>query len=213
MNWIKVHRRKVATGLCLGAAFLVLIFVAPSGVQVTVFAILFAVMLSEVMYQSLRHATTYKAAVLTTTLGIIIVLALIGTLAIIKQPHGALVLLAIALIVVATDTGAQVIGQLKGREGTFFPKLSPNKSLHGVLGGLFCGIIVAVFCTLMPVWGSKWPLLFALPFLAVAGDILESATKRSLGIKDFASYIPETGGLMDRADSWLPVLALIGFVL
>jgi phosphatidate cytidylyltransferase len=60
--------------------------------------------------------------------------------------------------------------------------------------------------------GSGWFILL-LPILAVAGDLLESATKRSLGIKDFANYIPQTGGLLDRVDSWLPAFALAGWVL
>ena len=44
---------------------------------------------------------------------------------------------------------------------------------------------------------------FLLSIFAQAGDLLESAIKRKLGVKDSGRTIPGHGGLFDRLDSFL----------
>ncbi|MBR7778954.1 phosphatidate cytidylyltransferase [Undibacterium rugosum] len=82
--------------------------------------------------------------------------------------------------------------------------VSPNKTVQGLIGGL---LFSAVFCMLL----GSYLQLASLPWLcaigiwlAIAGfcgDLLFSAVKRRLGIKDFSSLIPGHGGILDRADS------------
>ncbi len=82
--------------------------------------------------------------------------------------------------------------------------ISPNKTAQGLIGGM---LFSAVFCMLL----GSYLQLASLPWLCAigiwlalagfCGDLLFSAVKRRLGIKDFSNLIPGHGGILDRADS------------
>lgn len=92
-----------------------------------------------------------------------------------------------------------------------WPRISPKKSLEGVLGGLIGCMFVAVlaFCVLFPHLGIRQQLGLGLPFglivgvLAQTGDLFESALKRTFAVKDSGRFLPGHGGLLDRIDSVL----------
>jgi len=112
----------------------------------------------------------------------------------------------------STDTGAYVVGRLIGRHA-FAPTISPNKTWEGAIGGLAFGAVGAsvAMLVLAPTIGTGAQVLLAmaLPFAAIAGDLLESALKRRLGVKDMSTLLPGHGGILDRLDSLLltgPVL-------
>lgn len=128
--------------------------------------------------------------------------------------RGLPVILWLLAVVWATDTGAYVAGRLIGGP-KLAPKLSPNKTWAGLLGGIaaagLVGALAASFGALAPD-----PILIALSALlalvAVAGDLAESAVKRHFGVKDAGSLIPGHGGVLDRLDSLLfaaPAAALL----
>ena len=214
MTWAVTYWRKIAIGLAAGAAFLLLMFMLPPVVQAVVVCLLGIGMMIELVWRAVRHARRVTSWLLVVGLAVLVVLGVGGVLMLIYIPRGALYIVAVAVVVAATDVAAQLVGQRYGTPGTFFPKLSPNKTLKGVLGGLLFGVIAAVLLSqTVPNDGMLWVVLVSAPLLAIAGDLLESATKRSLGIKDFAHYIPQTGGLLDRIDSWLPVFAFAGWIL
>lgn len=125
-------------------------------------------------------------------------------------------ILGLFLIVWLTDTGAFLVGRtLGGRK--LAPRLSPGKTWSGFWGGV---AVASIVCTTAAVlsphppfpattestpWYGVLALTAVLSMAAHVGDLIESAAKRYLGIKDMGSTIPGHGGLADRFDSLLLV--------
>jgi phosphatidate cytidylyltransferase len=112
----------------------------------------------------------------------------------------------------STDTGAYAVGRLIGRR-PFAPRISPKKTWEGAIGGLAIGAVGAGVAMLIldPEIrrGGQVLIAVALPIAAITGDLLESAIKRRLGVKDMSNILPGHGGFLDRLDSILltgPVL-------
>jgi phosphatidate cytidylyltransferase len=117
---------------------------------------------------------------------------------------GAWLIIGLLLIVWATDTGALIAGNLIGGP-KLVPKLSPNKTWAGTLGGIVAAAIVeAVY---IGVLGGSPVLAFVygagISVVAHSGDLFESWVKRSFNRKDSGSLIPGHGGMLDRIDSTL----------
>jgi len=109
------------------------------------------------------------------------------------------------------DTFAYVIGSKFGAN-FIVKKISPNKTLEGLIGGMIGSIILGLmFGHLFEI--NFLALIFALGgFLAFIGDLLISYFKRQSGVKDTGSILPGHGGILDRIDSHLiatPVLILL----
>lgn len=83
------------------------------------------------------------------------------------------------------------------------PKISPNKTWVGFIGGLVCTTGLAyLFKFLTPFTGTQALIAGALiAFSGFMGDLNISAIKRDLDIKDMGNSIPGHGGIMDRLDS------------
>ncbi|MBU6448363.1 MAG: phosphatidate cytidylyltransferase [Rhodospirillales bacterium] len=117
------------------------------------------------------------------------------------------------LVIWGTDIGAYAVGRLLGGR-KLAPRISPGKTWSGALGGLVlgaaCGAGLAAVTLGAPIYAFGAGLM--LSFIAQAGDLLESAIKRKLGVKDSARTIPGHGGLFDRLDGFLtaaPLAALL----
>lgn len=101
------------------------------------------------------------------------------------------------------DIFAYVVGSiLKGPK--LWPRISPNKTWSGFVGGLVAAtigaVLVAHFAHLRLVWPAA-ALIGLLGGLAtMAGDLWESILKRRFGVKDSGDIIPGHGGLLDRVD-------------
>jgi len=83
------------------------------------------------------------------------------------------------------------------------PKVSPNKTWEGLIGGLICttgiGYLLAFLTPL-----NTYQVLFVSFTIALSGfigDIVMSSIKRDIGVKDTGSTIPGHGGVLDRIDS------------
>jgi phosphatidate cytidylyltransferase len=121
-------------------------------------------------------------------------------------------------LVIAVDIGAYFAGRTFGGP-KIAPKISPNKTWAGLLGGI--AAVTIVIALVMSQGVTKGPpflqaLLLAAPIgaciavVAQAGDFLESWMKRRAGVKDSGKLIPGHGGLLDRLDGHLAVLFVLG---
>lgn len=104
----------------------------------------------------------------------------------------------------AADTGAYFAGRALGRH-KLAPKVSPGKTVEGLVGGLLLALAVAAIVPhLFPVTGTLYKVLLVagLTVLAsVLGDLFESMVKRQRGVKDSGTMLPGHGGMLDRIDS------------
>ena len=119
------------------------------------------------------------------------------------------------VLTICSDIGGYVAGVLFGRH-PIAPRLSPKKSWEGFAGSLLlqavAGVLLFVYLLEAPWWQGLVTGL-VLTVTATAGDFVESAIKRDLGIKDMSQVIPGHGGLMDRLDSLLATVAPIWLLL
>lgn len=121
-----------------------------------------------------------------------------------------ILLLALFVIIWASDTFAYLAGSLFGKH-KLSPSISPNKSWEGVVGGLIGALLTALVFYLIVSAPTTcklsaslihW-LIFALIIVVFGtlGDLLESLLKRTAGVKDSGHIMPGHGGLLDRLDS------------
>ena len=106
------------------------------------------------------------------------------------------------LIVSIFDSFSQISGQLFGKT-KIIPKVSPNKTLGGLIGGTLISLISALL--LKSLFRGTIPQLFLFTIgtvvFAFAGDVLASLYKRKFKVKDYSNLIPGHGGFLDRFDS------------
>ena len=123
-----------------------------------------------------------------------------------NQHDGALLVLFVLLVTWAGDTAGYYVGKTWGSR-PLAPRLSPNKTIEGFLGGLVVAPLIAWIGHLwfLPAVTPVDCLILGLLFtvLGLLGDLSESALKRQAGVKDSGSLIPGHGGVLDRVDSLL----------
>jgi len=104
------------------------------------------------------------------------------------------------------DSFAYLAGSTLGRH-KLFPRISPSKTVEGLVGGLAGAVAAALICRAIFasfLGGAEAALLgAALGIIAQIGDVAESMMKRSTGAKDSSNLIPGHGGFLDRFDSLL----------
>ena len=140
------------------------------------------------------------------TFGVLYISIGIGSVIWLYEMAGLELALWLLLVVWATDIGAYIVGSLV-RGPKLAPKISPNKTWAGLLGGILfaAGVSQLFLVTILDVAG--WQLLssiaIAVAIVAQLGDLLESSIKRKLKIKDSSKLIPGHGGMLDRLDGLL----------
>ena len=127
--------------------------------------------------------------------------------------QGMLAVLWLFLSVWSCDTGAYISGRSIGGP-KLAPRISPNKTWAGLLGGILAAIVASVLLALIS--GSGSTVLFAiqgalLALISQCGDLAESSLKRRFDVEDSGNLIPGHGGILDRVDGVLfaaPALVL-----
>jgi phosphatidate cytidylyltransferase len=109
-------------------------------------------------------------------------------------------------MVIFADTGAYYTGRLLGRH-KLAPRVSPGKTIEGVVGGLIAAIAAGPLSRLA--FFHEIPMVHALVLgalvgvLGPVGDLAESMLKRGADVKDSGTLLPGHGGMLDRVDSIL----------
>jgi phosphatidate cytidylyltransferase len=112
------------------------------------------------------------------------------------------------LLTFSNDSLAWFFGMTFGKKRGIVD-VSPSKSVAGFFGGFFGSIAVGVLSYFLFPWfrnSSIIPVLFLSACMGIAvilGDLVESALKRSSGVKDSSSIVPGRGGVLDSFDSLL----------
>ena len=115
---------------------------------------------------------------------------------------GRALLLFIVFITEINDVFQFTWGKLLGRYKVV-PKVSPNKTWEGLIGGVITTVVVGYFLRFLTPF-SEIEILITCGCIAVIGfigDVVVSAIKRDIGLKDTGTTIPGHGGILDRIDS------------
>ncbi|HLZ50507.1 MAG TPA: phosphatidate cytidylyltransferase [Candidatus Acidoferrum sp.] len=129
-----------------------------------------------------------------------------------RGSEGPKFLLFALVITWAGDTAAYFAGRALGKR-PLAPVLSPKKTWEGTIASLLGALLVAVLF-------SRWMFVPAAHLLAMAavgnvagqaGDLLESAYKRSAGVKDSGALLPGHGGVLDRIDALILAIPVVWY--
>ncbi len=161
-------------------------------------------------------------------MGITLLLPFWASIILLAESKPRLILFSLLLLVWAADTGAYFAGKFFGKH-KLIPKVSPNKTWEGVVGGFISTLLVAgilfllkpdVFQvaqkSLLSIESAPiaWLVIAGLIYIiSVFGDLFESMIKRIQNVKDSGRCLPGHGGILDRIDSLLAAGPVLLFLL
>jgi phosphatidate cytidylyltransferase len=117
-------------------------------------------------------------------------------------PQNFKLILFLLIVVQISDILQYCFGKLFGKHPVA-PKISPNKTVEGLAGGVLSASLIGVL--LHPIspfnWWQAGVISLLLTVLGFFGGLVMSAIKRDQGVKDFGAALPGHGGILDRVDS------------
>ena len=140
----------------------------------------------------------------------LIILSFFALIAILNFPNGLYTILYAVILVSTMDIFAYLGGKLFGKRN-IIPTVSKGKTVEGTMIGLASTILISYFIKDLMNFNVVYSLIygFFIGILAFSGDLLESAFKRKIGVKDSGKLIPGHGGLMDRLDGYFIVIPFL----
>lgn len=139
-----------------------------------------------------------------------IIACILAARGILGVENGHVLLVSVAAIVASCDIAAYFTGRKIGGP-PLAPRISPNKTRSGAVGGLVAAILASVVLRSVMQIDVAVAMMggVVIACLAQSGDLLESMLKRRVGVKDSGSLIPGHGGFLDRFDGYLLTLPAV----
>ena len=113
-----------------------------------------------------------------------------------------------------TDISAYFVGRNFGNK-LLCQGISPKKTIEGLIASilipLFISYIIFIYYLSIPILVSDIIFVVLCCIFCTVGDLFISVFKRHHNVKDTGNILPGHGGLLDRIDSYLPVVAIIQF--
>ena len=139
-----------------------------------------------------------------TTLALLYLPFLAGFLILLARPStGFQRVMTFVVLVGCNDTFGYIVGVLFGKH-PLVPTISPKKTWEGLTGSTVFTVIggCLAFKYIMDMhWWIGIIVGLMIVFTATCGDLIESAMKRDMSLKDMGSLLPGHGGMLDRLDS------------
>lgn len=152
-------------------------------------------------------ATVFATIYLPFLAGFLIVMA--------KPDDGLARVMTFVIVVGCNDTFGYIFGVLLGKH-KLAPAISPKKTWEGLIGSLIFSILgggLMLSLLFEKHWLVGAAIGIAAVFTATCGDLIESAIKRDLDLKDMGAILPGHGGMLDRLDSVLLSAPIIWAIL
>ena len=141
---------------------------------------------------------------------------LAGFLVVLAKPEDGLArVMTFVVVVGCNDTFGYIFGVLLGKH-KLAPAISPKKTWEGLIGSLIFSILgggLMLSLLFEKHWVVGAAIGLAAVFIATCGDLIESAIKRDLDLKDMGAILPGHGGMLDRLDSVLLSAPIIWAIL
>jgi len=140
-------------------------------------------------------ATTFSLLYLPFLAGFLILLA--------RPSTGFQRVMTFVVLVGCNDTFGYIVGVLFGKH-PLVPSISPKKTWEGLIGSTVFTVIggCLAFQYIMDMhWWIGIIVGLMIVFTATSGDLIESAMKRDMSLKDMGTLLPGHGGMLDRLDS------------
>ena len=138
------------------------------------------------------------------TFGLLYLPFLAGFLILLARPStGFQRVMTFMILVGCNDTFGYFVGVLLGKH-PLVPKISPKKTWEGLAGSLIFTVVggCLAFKYIMDMqWWIGIIVGLMIVVTATCGDLIESAMKRDLSLKDMGTLLPGHGGMLDRLDS------------
>lgn len=160
---------------------------------------LLALLLPQGPENFIRNASAYA-------LTLIYIPFLAGFLILLARPHNGLErVMTFVVLIACNDTFAYLTGLALGKH-YMAPKISPKKTWEGFIGSIIFTTVAGAVAFHYILDAEMWIGALAGVLVVVSGtsgDLIESAIKRDLAIKDMGDLLPGHGGVLDRIDSIL----------